>query len=48
MRLLWAIEGDGLVALRDRAILAFGMAFAARRSELVALMWTTSNGSRAV
>ena len=37
MRLLWAIEGDGLAALRDRAVIAFGMALAARRSELVAL-----------
>ena len=37
LQLLWSIEGDGLAALRDRAILAFGMALAARRSELVAL-----------
>ena len=37
MRLLWSIEGDGLAALRDRAVIAFGMAMAARRSELVAL-----------
>jgi len=37
MRLLWSIEGDGLAALRDRALIAFGMALAARRSELVAL-----------
>lgn len=37
LRLLWSIEGDGLAAVRDRAILAFGMALAARRSELVAL-----------
>src|SRR4051794_10629698 len=35
--LLRSIEGDGLQALRDRALLAFGMALAARRSELVAL-----------
>jgi integrase len=35
--LLRLIEGDGLLALRDRALLAFGMALAARRSELVAL-----------
>src|SRR3954466_4014066 len=35
--LLRSIEGDGLLALRDRALLAFGMALAARRSELVAL-----------
>jgi integrase len=35
--LLRSIEGDGLAALRDRALLAFGMALAARRSELVAL-----------
>ena len=37
MQLLWSIEGDGLAALRDRALIAFGMALAARRSELVAL-----------
>ena len=37
LRLLWSIEGDGLAALRDRALIAFGMALAARRSELVAL-----------
>jgi site-specific recombinase XerD len=37
MRLLWSIQGDGLAAVRDRALLAFGMALAARRSELVAL-----------
>ena len=37
MRLLWSIEGDTLAALRDRALIAFGMALAARRSELVAL-----------
>lgn len=37
MRLLWSIEGEGLAALRDRAVIAFGMALAARRSELVAL-----------
>src|SRR4051812_39692488 len=35
--LLRSIDGDGLAALRDRALLAFGMALAARRSELVAL-----------
>jgi integrase len=35
--LLRSIAGDGLAALRDRALLAFGMALAARRSELVAL-----------
>jgi len=37
LQLLWSIEGDGLAALRDRALIAFGMALAARRSELVAL-----------
>ena len=37
MQLLWSIEGDGLAALRDRAVIALGMALAARRSELVAL-----------
>jgi integrase len=37
MRLLWSIEGETLAALRDRALIAFGMALAARRSELVAL-----------
>jgi len=37
MQLLWSIEGDGLAAVRDRAVIAFGMALAARRSELVAL-----------
>ena len=37
MRLLWSITGDSLAALRDRALIAFGMALAARRSELVAL-----------
>jgi integrase len=37
MRLLWSIEGTSLAALRDRALIAFGMALAARRSELVAL-----------
>jgi len=36
-RLLRSIEGDSLAALRDRALIAFGMALAARRSELVAL-----------
>src|SRR3954447_3008340 len=35
--LLRSIAGDGLAALRDRALLALGMALAARRSELVAL-----------
>lgn len=35
--LLRAISGDGLRAVRDRALLAFGMAGAFRRSELVAL-----------
>ena len=35
--LLGSIAGDGLAALRDRALLALGMALAARRSELVAL-----------
>jgi len=37
MQLLWCIEGSSLTALRDRALIAFGMALAARRSELVAL-----------
>lgn len=37
MRLLWSIEGEGLAATRDRALIAFGMALATRRSELVAL-----------
>jgi integrase len=37
IRLLWSIEDEGLAAMRDRATLAFGMATAARRSELVAL-----------
>jgi site-specific recombinase XerD len=37
MRLLWSIDGSGLAAMRDRALIAFGMALAARRSELVAL-----------
>ena len=37
MKLLWSIEGDGLAAVRDRAVIALGMALAARRSELVAL-----------
>lgn len=32
-----AIEGDGLRAIRDRAVLAIGMAAALRRSELAAL-----------
>ncbi|MBV8912142.1 MAG: site-specific integrase [Acetobacteraceae bacterium] len=36
-QLLWSIEGEDLAALRDRALIAFGMALAARRSELVAL-----------
>lgn len=35
--MLAAIEGDGLRAVRDRAILAVGMAAALRRSEIVAL-----------
>ena len=35
--MLAAIDGDGLRALRDRAILAIGMAAALRRSEIVAL-----------
>jgi integrase len=35
--MLAGIEGDGLRALRDRAILAVGMAAALRRSEIVAL-----------
>ncbi len=35
--MLGGIEGDGLRALRDRAILAIGMAAALRRSEIVAL-----------
>ena len=37
MQLLWSITGDSLAALRDRALIAFGMALAARRSELVAI-----------
>lgn len=37
LRLLWSITGEDLAAVRDRAIVAFGMAMAARRSELVAL-----------
>jgi len=37
MQLLWSIEGSSLAARRDRALIAFGMALAARRSELVAL-----------
>lgn len=35
--MLTAIEGEGLRAVRDRAILAIGMAAALRRSEIVAL-----------
>jgi site-specific recombinase XerD len=35
--MLAEIKGDGLRAVRDRALLAFGMAAALRRSELVAL-----------
>ncbi|CAO3460789.1 hypothetical protein [Azospirillum argentinense] len=35
--ILRAIPGDGLRATRDRALIAFGMASALRRSELVAL-----------
>ena len=37
MQLLWSIEGNSLAACRDRALIALGMALAARRSELVAL-----------
>jgi len=37
MRLLWSIKGDSLAALRDRALIAFGISPAARRSELVTL-----------
>jgi integrase len=37
LQLLGAITGDSLAARRDRALIAFGMALAARRSELVAL-----------
>ena len=37
MQLLWSITGDSLAAMRDRALISFGMALAARRSELVAL-----------
>ena len=37
MKLLWAIEGESLIAIRDRALITLGMALAARRSELVAL-----------
>jgi integrase len=37
MQLLWSIEDSSLAAMRDRALIAFGMALAARRSELVAL-----------
>ena len=37
MKLLWSIKGTDLAALRDRALIALGMALAARRSELVAL-----------
>lgn len=35
--MLKAIEGDGLRSVRDRAVLALGMAAALRRSEIVAL-----------
>lgn len=35
--MLRAIEGDGLRSVRDRAVLAIGMAAALRRSEIVAL-----------
>ncbi len=35
--MLRAIEGDGLRSVRDRAVLALGMAAALRRSEIVAL-----------
>lgn len=37
LRLIWSIECDGLAALRDRAVVTFGVVLAARRSELVAL-----------
>jgi integrase len=37
MQLLESITGDDPAALRDRALIALGMALAARRSELVAL-----------
>jgi len=37
MQLLCSITGDDAAALRDRALIALGMALAARRSELVAL-----------
>lgn len=37
MQVLWSIKGDSMAAIRDRALIAFGMALAARRSELVAL-----------
>jgi integrase len=37
MQLLGSITGDDPAALRDRALIALGMALAARRSELVAL-----------
>ena len=37
--MLKAISGDDLRAVRDRAVLAVGMAGAFRRSELVALQW---------
>lgn len=37
LKLLWSIKDEDLAALRDRALIAFGMALAARRSELVAL-----------
>jgi integrase len=37
MQLLRSIEGRSLAAMRDRALIGFGMALAARRSELVAL-----------
>src|SRR3546814_4699992 len=35
--MLRVIEGEGLRAVRDRAVLALGMAAALRRSEIVAL-----------
>lgn len=48
--MLRAIQGDGLRAVRDRAVLAFGMAGAFRRSELAALRFadieTVSEGLR--
>src|SRR3954451_12332353 len=43
--LLRSIEGDGLAALRDRALLAFGMALAAGRSGWVALVVPDPEGA---